>query len=137
MKIRFLAVLASCLLCSGIIQANPIRALGYEINYSAFSAKQIHKGLIKRHGLKFSDQDIVVNINISPNRKLEKITVDGSATSLLGARKQISFKKIFEAGKVFYLGALEANEDDFMSFNIEITLPSQERIPIEFVRRYD
>ena len=134
---RFLVALASLLLSSGVIKANPIKALGYEINYSAFSAKQIDKDLIKRHRLGFSEQDIVVNINISPNRELEKISVDGSGTGLLGATKQISFKKILEKGKVFYLGAFKANEDDFLSFNIEITLPNQEKIPIKFVRRYD
>ena len=134
---RFLIALASLLLSSGVIKANPIKALGYEINYSAFSAKQIDKDLIKRHRLGFSEQDIVVNINISPNRELEKISVDGSGTSLLGAIEQISFKKILEKGKVFYLGAFKANEDDFLSFNIEITLPNQEKIPIKFVRRYD
>ena len=133
---RFLVVLAY-FLYSGVIQANPIKALEYEINYSAFSAKQINKELIQRHELGFTEQDIVVNVNISPNQKIEKVSVNGSAKSLLGATKQISFKKILEKGKVFFLGSIEANEDDFLSFNIEITLPEQEKIPIKFVRRYD
>ena len=82
-------------------------------------------------------QDIVVNVNISPNQKIETVSVNGSAKSLLGATKQISFKKILEKGEVFYLGGIEANEDDFISFNIEVTLPDQQKIPIKFVRRYD
>ena len=133
---RFLVVL-TYFLCSGVIYANPIKALEYEINYSAFSAKQIHKDLIQRHELGFSDQDIVVNIKISPNQKIEKVSVNGSAKSLLGATKQLRFKKILEKGEIFYLGGIEANEDDFISFNIEVTLPDQQKIPIKFVRRYD
>lgn len=133
---RFLVLLAY-FLYSGAIQANPIKALEYEINYSAFSAKQIDKDLIQRHELGFTAQDIVVNVNISPSQKIETVSVNGSAKSLLGATKQISFKKILEKGKVFFLGSIEANEDDFLSFNIEITLPEQEKIPIKFVRRYD
>ncbi len=133
---RFLVVLAY-FLYSGVIQANQIKLMEYEINYSAFSAKQIHKDLIQRHELGFSEQDIVVNINISPNQKIEKVSIDGAAKGLLGATKQISFKKILERGKVFYLGSIEANEDDFISFNLEITLPNQQKIPIKFARRYD
>ena len=133
---RFLVVLAY-FLCAGVIQANPIKALEYEINYSAFSAKQINKDLIQRHALGFTEEDIVVNVNISPNQKIEMIAVNGSAKSLLGDTKQISFKKILEQGEVFYLGGIEANEDDFISFNIEITLPNQQKIPIKFARRYD
>ena len=133
---RFLVVLAY-FLYSGAIQANPIKALEYEINYSAFSAKQINKDLIQRHKLGFTEQDIVVNVNISPNQNIETVSVNGSAKSLLGATKQISFKKILEKGEVFYLGGIEANEDDFISFNLEITLPNQQKIPIKFARRYD
>ena len=133
---RFLVVLAF-FFYSGVIQANQKKTLGYEINYSAFSAKQIDKDLIQRHELGFTAQDIVVNVNISPSQKIETVSVNGSAKSLLGATKQISFKKILEKGEVFYLGGIEANEDDFISFNIEITLPNQQKIPIKFARRYD
>ncbi len=130
-------LLASLFLYTGSIQANHIKALGYEINYSAFSAAQIDNDLVLRHELGFSEEDLVVNINISPNRKPDKILLTGSARSLLGATTGISFKKILEKGTVFYLASLEANEDDFVSFNIEITLPNQQKIPIKFVRRYD
>ena len=133
---RFLVVLGY-FLYSGVIQANSIKALEYEINYSAFSAKQINRDLIQRHELGFTEKDIVVNVNISPNQKIETVSVNGSAKSLLGATKQINFKKILEKGEVFYLGGIEANEDDFISFNLEITLPNQQKIPIKFARRYD
>ena len=97
---RFLVVLAY-FLYSGVIQANPIKAL-VQINYSAFSSKQINKDLIQRHELGFTEQDIVVNVNISPNQKIETVSVNGSE-NLLGATKQIYFKKILEK-RFFTLG---------------------------------
>ena len=42
-----------------------------------------------------------------------------------------------EGRKVFYLASVEANEEDFIDFNIQITLPNQQQVPIKFVRRYD
>ena len=134
---RVSTILASLFLYTGSLQANHIKALGYEINYSAFSAAQIDKDLMLRHELGFSEKDLVVNINISPNQNPDKVFLTGSAKTLLGAKTGMSFKKILEKGKVFYLASVKANEDDFVSFNIEITLPNQRQIPIKFVRRYD
>ena len=68
---------------------------------------------------------------------MRKVLLTGSAKSLFGAKIEMSFKKILEKGTVFYLTSVEANEDDFVSFNIEIILPNQQQIPIKFVRRYD
>ena len=90
-----------------------------------------------RHELGFSEKDLVVNINISPNQKPDEVLLTGSAKSLLGTKIEMSFKKILEKGTTFYLTSVEVNEDDFVSFNIEITLPNQQQIPIKFVRRYD
>ncbi|MFL2504055.1 MAG: DUF4426 domain-containing protein [Candidatus Azotimanducaceae bacterium] len=134
---RASTILVSLFLYTGSLQANHIKVLGYEINYSAFSAAQIDKDLMLRHELGFSEKDLVVNINISPNQKPDEVLLTGSAKSLLGAKIGMSFKKILEKGTVFYLTSVEANEDDFVSFNIEITLPNQQQIPIKFVRRYD
>ena len=125
------------LLYTGALQANHIKALGYEINYSAFLAEQIDKDLILKHQLGFSKKDLVVNINISPNRNSEKVLLTGSAKSLLGAITEMSFKRILEGGKVFYLAAIKADEDDFLTFKIDIILPNQQLIPIKFIRRYD
>ena len=130
-------ILALLFLYAGPLQANHIKVLGHEINFSAFSAEQIDKSLMLRHELGFSKEDLVVNINISPNQKPDKVLLIGSARNLLGVKTEMSFKKILEKGKVFYLASLKANEDDVISFNIEITLPNQKQIPVKFVRRYD
>ena len=129
--------MASLFLYTGTIQANHIKALDYEINYSAFSAGQIDKDLVLRHKLGFSKKDIVVNINILPNQKLDKAMLTGSAKNLFGDVTELNFKKILEGSTVFYLASLETNEEDFVSFNIEITLPDKQKIPIKFLRRYD
>ena len=90
-----------------------------------------------RHELGFSRKDIIVIINIFPNRKLDTVLLTGSAKSLFGDITRLNFKKILEEGTVFYLASLETSEEDFISFNLDITLPNKEKIPIKFVRRYD
>ena len=134
---RASTILASLFLYTGSLQANHIKALGYEINYSAFSAAQIDKDLMLRHELGFSEKDLVVNINISPNQKPDRILLTGSAKSLFGDITRLNFKRILEEDTVFYLASLETSEEDFISFNLDITLPNKEKIPIKFVRRYD
>ena len=84
---RASTILATLFLYAGAARANLIEVLDYEINYSAFSAKQIDRDIIRRHKLGFSKKDIVVNINISPNRKSDKVLLTGYAKSLLGATK--------------------------------------------------
>ena len=137
MRILASTIIASLFLYTGSIQANRIKAFGYEINYSAFSASQIDNDSALRHKLGFSKKDIVVNINILPNQKLDKAMLTGSAKNLFGDVTELNFKKILEGNTVFYLASLETNEEDFVSFNIEITLPDKQKIPIKFLRRYD
>tara|TARA_B100001093_G_scaffold89870_1_gene81918 strand:+ start:154 stop:567 length:414 start_codon:yes stop_codon:yes gene_type:complete len=137
--LRILAstIFTSLFLYTGAIQANHVKAFGYEINYSAFSAGQIDNDLVLRHKLGFSKKDIVVNINILPKQKLDKVMLNGSAKTLFGEITGLNFKKILEGNTVFYLASLEKNEEDFVSFDIEIMLPDRQKIPIKFVRRYD
>ncbi len=137
MRILASTIFTSLFLYTGAIQANHVKAFGYEINYSAFSAGQIDNDLVLRHKLGFSKKDIVVNINILPKQKLDKVMLNGSAKTLFGEITGLNFKKILEGNTVFYLASLEKNEEDFVSFDIEIMLPDRQKIPIKFVRRYD
>ena len=137
MRIRTSTILAPLFLYTGAIQANFIKGLDYEINYSAFSAEQIDKNIVMRHELGFSRKDIIVIINIFPNRKLDTVLLTGSAKTLFGDITRLNFKRILEEDTVFYLASLETSEEDFISFNLDITLPNKEKIPIKFVRRYD
>ena len=67
---RASTILVSLFLYTGSLQANHIKALGYEINYSAFSAAQIDKDLVLRHELGFSEEDLVVcqNCSVEPSK---------------------------------------------------------------------
>ena len=99
---RALTVFLFLFLYAEALQANHIKALGYEINYSAFLAEQIDKDLLIRHQLGFSKKDLVVNINISPNRESEEVLLIGSAKNLLGTTTEMSFKRILERGSAKY-----------------------------------
>ena len=61
---RASTILASLFLYTGSLQANHIKALGYEINYSAFLAEQIDKDLILQHQLGFSKKGAYFNCNL-------------------------------------------------------------------------
>lgn len=109
----------------------------YRIHYTTFKSTLIPPEVASVHGIKRSDNLIVLNVSIRKGEAPSRAVISGEVLNLLNQRFDLEFDEVIEADAIYYLASHIAMEQDILRFSITVQPPGEDPYPIAFLRRYD
>jgi len=103
----------------GMIERNNL-----EFHYSAFGSTFLTPTIAKAYGIKRSRYNGVVNISVLlPNQDFQAIsgTMSGTATNLLGNKKQLEFREIQEGEAIYYIAEFGFSNEETFTFKVSFS----------------
>lgn len=122
--IAIAAVLASAAIIGHAQYAEDFGA--YRVHYSALPSDQLLPAVAKEYGIVRSRERGLLNVAVQRTASGAtsdpvRATLDGTATSLGGARVALKFREISEDGAVYYISEFPVSAPDTYRFSISIT----------------
>ena len=109
----------------------------YRIHYTAIPSTLIPAEVASRHGIKRSENTILVNVSLHRADKPVLAEISGSVVNLLEQQTDLVFKEVNEQDAIYYLAIHIAMPTDLLRFIVVVTPPIGDPATIKFMRRYD
>ncbi|WNZ56617.1 DUF4426 domain-containing protein [Microbulbifer sp. EKSA008] len=110
----------------------------YRVVYSVFNSDFIQPDIARQYQLARAKDRAYVNVSVV---KKEGGThglsaeMSGTATNLIQQSRPLKFKEIREGDAVYYLAPLRFEDEETLTFNVDIKLPNGKSETITFRRR--
>lgn len=111
------------LVMSSSLQAEQFKTLGnWDVHYIVIDTSFLTPEIARAYGIQRSKYQGLVNISVLQKDSLEaqSVGITGTATNLLGTKKQLSFKEVKEGDAIYYLAILPFDNLELYRFNINI-----------------
>ena len=132
-----LASLVFLLLTSLNCWADSVEWRGYQIYYTSLNSMLIPQNVAKAHNIVRSKNRIVTNISIRKEKKPIVATLKGTNQNLFGQIFTMNFDEVLESTAIYYLSNQLIDERDTLSFDVNISIPSEdESYALKFKRQY-
>lgn len=109
----------------------------YRIHYTVIASTLIPAEVAKGHGIKRSENTVLVNIALRRADKPVLAEISGSVVNLLEQETNLAFEEVREQDAIYYLATHIAMPTDLLRFIVEVTPPIGDPATIKFMRRYD
>jgi hypothetical protein len=114
---------ALLLLGSMSTHAEQMKSLGpWDVHYMVVNTPFLTPEVAKQYGIVRSKYNALINISVlnSDNQQAQTVGVTGSATNLIGTKKDLSFKKVQEGEAIYYLAVLPFRDQETYRFDIQV-----------------
>ncbi|NVK58418.1 MAG: DUF4426 domain-containing protein [Alteromonadaceae bacterium] len=111
------------LLNSGQVSAEQKVQLGeWDVHYIVVNSTFFSADVARQYGIVRSKYNALVNISVlnSDTQAAQTMSMQGTATNLLGTEKELAFKKVQEGDAIYYLTVFSFRHDETYRFNIEV-----------------
>ena len=124
-RIPALAVLAALACLVAPANAEQFKRFGdWQVHYIAFNSSLLSPPVAERYGITRGRNKGLVNISaLRASGHGEEIAVGGRFRNLLGQTRELSFRRIEDAGSVYYLAAFDFENAETLRFEIDLDLP--------------
>lgn len=96
----------------------------WQVHYIAFNSSLLSAQIAERYGIVRGRSKGLVNISaVGASGRGEEVTVHGSFRNLLGQNRELAFRRIEDAGSVYYLAAFDFENAETLRFTVELELP--------------
>ena len=112
-----------CFIASFTANAEQKKQLGnWDVHYMVVGTTFLTPEIAKANNIIRSRFNALVNISVieSSGKKAQSVAMTGTATNLLGTKKQLSFKEVKEGNAIYYLAVLNFRDRENYRFNINI-----------------
>ncbi|MDP5209644.1 DUF4426 domain-containing protein [Microbulbifer sp. 2205BS26-8] len=112
----------------------------YRVVYSVFNSDFIQPDIAQKYQLVRAKDRAFVNVTVV---KKEGGThglsaeMSGSATNLIQQSRPLKFTEIREGDAVYYLAALRFEDEETLTFNVDVSLPNGKKETVTFRRKLD
>ncbi|MEW9797184.1 DUF4426 domain-containing protein [Alteromonas lipolytica] len=114
---------ALVLLPAGSAMAEQKKTLGdWDVHYIVLNTPFLTPDVAKSYGIVRSKFNALVNISVldKDTGKAQRAALSGSATNLIGTKRDLSFKKVEEGDAIYYLAVLPFRDAETYRFNVDI-----------------
>ena len=104
-------------------QAEQKEQLGeWDVHYIVVNSTFFSPEIARQYGVVRSKYNALVNISVldTDSLKAQTVSIQGTATNLIGTEKALTFKKVQEGDAIYYLAVFNFRNDETYRFNIEI-----------------
>ena len=109
----------------------------YRIHYTVLPSTLIPAEVAKGHGIKRSENTVVVNVSLRRRDEPAVAEISGSVVNLLEQETNLAFEEVKEQDAIYYLATHIAMPTDLLRFVVEVTPAIGDSATINFMRRYD
>ncbi|MES1933762.1 hypothetical protein T35B1_14214 [Salinisphaera shabanensis T35B1] len=115
-----------------------INSGNYVLHYSAVNSLQIPQAVADSNGIDRAGDTAIVMITLqkpTSDAPLNAVPADvtGSARSLMGERKTLSFKRVENAGSVYSLAPVAIEDEQTLTFDLNVrAADGRATIPVQF-----
>ncbi len=116
-------ITAVLLLFAGHAAAEQKAQLGnWDVHYIVVNTTFFTPEVARSYGIVRSKYNALVNISVldKTSQEAQIVSVDGTATNLLGTAKELTFKRVQEGDAIYYLAPLSFNDRETFRFRIDI-----------------
>jgi hypothetical protein len=94
----------------------------WDVHYMVLSTTFLTPEIAKANNIVRSRFSSLVNISVLDNtsKVAQSVAISGSATNLLGTKKELSFKQVKEGDAIYYLALLDYRNRETYRFKINI-----------------
>ncbi|MCO1334842.1 DUF4426 domain-containing protein [Microbulbifer sp. OS29] len=112
----------------------------YRVVYSVFNSDFIQPEIAQQYQLVRAKDRAYVNVSVVKKEGGARglsAEMSGTATNLIQQSRPLKFKEIREGDAVYYLAPLRFEDEETLTFNVEVTLPNGKSEKISFRRKLD
>ena len=125
LHLKFIPVLLALLLLplAFTASAEQKEQLGdWDVHYIVVNSTFFSPEIARQYGVVRSKYNALVNISVlsSDTQQAQTVSMQGTATNLLGTEKKLNFKKVQEGEAIYYLAVFNFRHEETYRFNIEI-----------------
>lgn len=112
----------------------------YRVIYSVFNSEFIKPEIAERYRLVRAEDRVFVNVSVV---KREGGTyglgaeISGRATNLIQQSRPLDFREIREGDAVYYLAPLRFDDEETLTFSVDLVLPNGDREQVTFRRKLE
>ncbi|WP_226643516.1 DUF4426 domain-containing protein [Microbulbifer variabilis] len=110
----------------------------YRVIYSVFNSDFIQPDIAQQYQLVRAKDRAYVNVSVvkkDGGTKGLSAEMSGNATNLIQQSRPLKFKEIREGDAVYYLAPLRYENEETLTFNVDVTLPNGKTETISFRRK--
>ena len=108
---------------SNLAFAEQKKTLGnWDVHYMVLNTTFLTPEIAKANGIVRSKYNALVNISVLDKRtqKAQLAALSGSATNLLGNKRELSFKRVEEGDAIYYLAVVQFRDRETLRFSIDV-----------------
>ena len=109
----------------------------YRVTYSVFNSDFISPDIARQYNLVRARDRAFVNISVSKKGELQGMSagISGNATNLIQQSRPLEFKEIRDQDAVYYLAPLRFENEESLTFNIDLVMPDGSSQQLTFRRQ--
>lgn len=109
----------------------------YRVNYSVFNSDLVSPEVARHYNLVRARDRAFVNISVSKQGALKGVAakLSGRATNLIQQSRPLKFREIRDQDAVYYLAPLRFENEESLTFNIDLVLPDGSARQLTFRRQ--
>ncbi|MFS1525061.1 DUF4426 domain-containing protein [Microbulbifer sp. 2304DJ12-6] len=112
----------------------------YRVVYSVFNSDFIQPDIAQKYQLVRAKDRAFVNVTVVKKEGgIHGLSAEmsGSATNLIQQSRPLKFTEIREGDAVYYLAALRFEDEETLTFNVDVSLPNGKKETVTFRRKLD
>ncbi|WP_160151725.1 DUF4426 domain-containing protein [Microbulbifer sp. ALW1] len=109
----------------------------YRVTYTVFNSDFIAPDIARQYNLVRAKDRAFVNISVAKKGDLQgmSVGVSGNATNLIQQSRALNFQEIRDQNAVYYLAPLRFEDEENLTFNIDLVLPDGSTRELMFRRQ--
>ncbi|MCK7599099.1 DUF4426 domain-containing protein [Microbulbifer sp. CAU 1566] len=109
----------------------------YRVTYTVFNSDFISPDIARQYNLVRAKDRAFVNISVAKKGDLQgmSVGVSGNATNLIQQSRALNFQEIRDQNAVYYLAPLRFEDEENLTFNIDLVLPDGSTRELMFRRQ--
>tara|TARA_A100001037_G_C15124757_1_gene625600 strand:- start:508 stop:942 length:435 start_codon:yes stop_codon:yes gene_type:complete len=128
-----LLLIASLAISSGVFGEQMQRFGNLEVHYIVVPTTFLDPKVAQSYSISRAKNQAIVNLSVINNSgNAIKCSIEGEALNLLGQRSRLEFREIVEDKAIYYIAQLRHDDEEIMRFLIDILMPSNQSITLEF-----
>jgi hypothetical protein len=119
-----LAILISCCAASTADAEQKERLGAYTVHYVVVSTMFFNKDIATRYQIVRGADRALMNLSILDSADQPvSVSLEGTATNLLGQMSQLEFREVKEGSAIYYLAPVRYSDRETLRFKLNITTP--------------
>ncbi|GMG85928.1 DUF4426 domain-containing protein [Biformimicrobium ophioploci] len=111
----------------------------YRVIFSVFNSDFLTPEIASNYNLVRAKDRVYVNVAVVKKGEAKGLPakISGQASNLMQQRRPLEFIEVREKDAVYYLAPLRYNDEETLTFRIEVELPNGEVAQVDFRRKLD